>query len=59
MLKKLRSEGYRPYVVAANIPKKGVWYRVRLGSFSSWKRALSAKKRFEQKINTTAYVSRR
>jgi hypothetical protein len=59
MLEKLRSEGYRPYVVAANIPQKGVWYRVRLGSFASWKQALNAKQRFEQKANTTAYVSRR
>ena len=59
MLKKLQAEGYRPYVVAANIPKKGVWYRVRLGAFASWKDALQAKAKFEDKINLTAYVSRR
>ncbi len=59
MLKKLQSEGYRPYIVAANLKRKGVWYRVRVGSFDSWQQALHAKQKFEEKINMTAYVSRR
>ncbi|MFH2007660.1 MAG: SPOR domain-containing protein [bacterium] len=59
VIKKLQKEGYRPYMVASKLPKRGVWYRVRLGAFGSWNKALEAKKKFEEKINMTAYVSRR
>jgi len=59
MIKKLRENGYRPYVVASKLPRRGVWYRVRLGTYQSWDQAVAAKKKFEDKINMTAYVSRR
>jgi len=29
----LRDKGYAPYIVEANIPGKGTWYRVRMGRF--------------------------
>ncbi|HZH04045.1 MAG TPA: SPOR domain-containing protein [Myxococcaceae bacterium] len=32
---KLRDRGYAPYIVEVNVPQKGVWYRVRMGSFPS------------------------
>ncbi|MBL9039243.1 MAG: SPOR domain-containing protein [Archangium sp.] len=31
----LRDKGYAPYIIEANVPGKGVWYRVRLGRFPS------------------------
>jgi len=30
---RLREKGYAPYIVAAEVPGKGTWYRVRMGSF--------------------------
>lgn len=59
MVKRLQTSGYRPYIVSATIPNRGVWYRVRVGSFGSWKQAMDAKANFEGKLNLTAYVSRR
>lgn len=59
VMKKLQKSGYRPYVVASKVPRRGVWYRVRLGTYQSWGQAVAAKEKFEQKINMTAYVSRR
>lgn len=59
MVKKLQQSGYRPYIVSAAIPNRGVWYRVRLGSFDSFQQAAEAKSKFEDKLNLTAYVSRR
>jgi DedD protein len=34
-VKKLKQNGYAAFIVAAEVPGKGVWYRVRLGSFSN------------------------
>ncbi len=31
----LRDKGYAPYVVEANVPGKGTWYRVRMGRFGT------------------------
>jgi cell division septation protein DedD len=31
----LRDKGYAPYVIEANIPGKGTWFRVRMGRFGS------------------------
>jgi cell division septation protein DedD len=30
---KLRGQGYAPYIVEADVPGKGTWYRVRMGRF--------------------------
>jgi DedD protein len=45
------------YVVVSTIPDKGVWYRVRLGSFSSNADAIAGKKAFERKHHMIAYVA--
>jgi cell division protein FtsN len=34
-VKRLKQSGYAAFIVAADVPGKGVWYRVRLGSFSN------------------------
>ncbi len=31
----LRGKGYAPYIVEAQVPNKGTWYRVRVGKFAS------------------------
>lgn len=59
MVKKLQQAGYRPYVVSAAVPNRGVWFRVRVGSFGSIEQATDAKGKFEEKLNLSAYVSRR
>jgi cell division septation protein DedD len=56
--KKLGGSGYKPNVVAADIPGRGVWYRVRVGDFSSQKAALDAKADLERKLHVIAYVTK-
>ncbi len=34
-IKKMKQRGYAAFIVASELPGKGTWYRVRLGSFSS------------------------
>jgi cell division septation protein DedD len=59
LVKKLQEQGLRPYLSATSVAGKGVWYRVRVGNYPSWKHAVDAKKKFEEQLNLTAYVSRR
>lgn len=58
-VKTLQDTGMKPYVVAAQIPGRGTWYRVRLGTFSSWEEAVEAKKTFEQNRQIIAYVAKK
>lgn len=39
----MRRKGFKPFVVAAALPGKGTWYRVRVGSFADGEQAKSAK----------------
>ncbi|MCC6746544.1 MAG: SPOR domain-containing protein [Deltaproteobacteria bacterium] len=55
---KLRKAGLSPQIIPARIPGRGVWYRVRLGNFSSWDAAMTAKQTFEKTQNHIAYVTR-
>jgi DedD protein len=56
--KKLGPIGYKPNIVAADIPGRGVWYRVRVGDFASQKAALDAKSELERKLHIIAYVTK-
>jgi cell division protein FtsN len=56
---KLREGGMKPFMILAKIPGRGVWYRVRLGSYRSWDEALQAKQTFEREQKIIAYVARR
>jgi len=47
-IKKLKQRGYAAFIVAADVPGKGTWYRVRLGSFSNKNDA----KKLQKQINT-------
>jgi hypothetical protein len=46
----------RPFVIEANLPEKGLWYRVRIGEFRSYKEAVDAKVAFERRYNVIALV---
>ena len=56
--KKLGPMSYKPNIVAADIPGRGVWYRVRVGDFASQKAALDAKSELERKLHIIAYVTK-
>ncbi|MCG8419393.1 MAG: SPOR domain-containing protein [Proteobacteria bacterium] len=55
---KLKDAGYEPYVIEAEVPGKGTWYRVRLGHYGSYEKAIEAKKTFEDDLHIIAYVTR-
>jgi cell division protein FtsN len=45
------------YVVSTEIPGKGTWYRVRVGSYGNLQEASAAKATFEREHNVIAYVA--
>jgi DedD protein len=49
-------ETEKPIVVVSEIPGKGTWYRVRLGSFQAFRDAVDAKMVFEKRHNKIALV---
>ena len=46
-------------MVVSEIPGKGTWYRVRVGSYSSSQEAIAAKGTFEKQTNVIAYIAGR
>jgi DedD protein len=57
VLTKLRSSGLRPYLIDAEIPGKGHWYRVRLGNFSSKDEAEKYVRDLKRETGFTAFVT--
>lgn len=57
-MERLRTRGLKPHMVPAQIPDRGTWYRVRVGSYRSWDEAVTAKARFERTEQVIAYVAR-
>lgn len=54
----IRDSGYQPFIVEAEVPEKGLWYRVRLGKYDSYEDAVAAKEEFEKRQKIIAYVTR-
>jgi cell division septation protein DedD len=54
---KLRDRGYAPYIVAAEVPNKGTWYRVRMGSFPSKEAASRYLADFKRETQIDAFVA--
>lgn len=54
----MNAAGYKPYIVEAEVPDKGTWYRVRLGLYASYDDAIAAKQAFESDQQIIAYVTR-
>jgi len=55
---KIQSAGYKPFLVASEIPGKGIFYRVRVGDYGSRQAAVDAKTEFERKQRIIAYVAK-
>jgi cell division septation protein DedD len=55
---KMQAAGYHPFMVASEIPGKGVFYRVRVGDYGSRQAAIDAKTEFERKQRMIAYVAK-
>jgi cell division septation protein DedD len=55
---RIQAAGYKPFVVASEIPGKGLFYRVRAGDYSTRQAALDAKTEFERKQRLIAYVAK-
>ena len=47
------------FVIAAEVPGKGMTYRVRLGNYGSYKEAVAAKDSFEKQHSMIALVAAR
>jgi len=56
--KKMLSKGYPAFVVEADLGKKGLWYRVRIGPYRDGAAAKRAQKILEQKENVKGFISR-
>ncbi len=54
---KLRGKGYAPYIVSAEVPKKGTWHRVRMGSFASKEAAARYLADFKRETQLDAFVA--
>jgi cell division septation protein DedD len=54
----LRGSPYDPYMVEADVPGKGKYFRVRVGGYGSFDEAVAAKTEFEASQHVIAYVTR-
>jgi DedD protein len=54
---KLRDRGYAPFIVPAEVPNKGTWYRVRMGSFPSKDAAARYLTDFKRETQLQAFVA--
>jgi len=52
----LRVRGHKAYVVTANVPGRGTWYRVRVGPFPTQAAASSYRSSFEAKEHVVPFV---
>jgi cell division septation protein DedD len=60
MVHKLKHAGHKSFLVSVNMPDRGgVWYRVRVGPFSSKRAAWTYKRRFEERERLPAFVVKR
>ena len=57
-MRKIQSAGYKPFLVASEIPGKGIFFRVRVGDYASRQAAVEAKAEFERKQRIIAYVAK-
>jgi cell division septation protein DedD len=57
MVSRLREKGYAPYIVAATVPGKGTFYRVRMGSFATREAADRYLEDFKRETKSEAFVA--
>jgi DedD protein len=56
-IKSLKQRGYAAFIVSSELPGKGTWYRVRLGSFSSKASAEKLQKELLAKESISSIIS--
>lgn len=54
---RLREKGYAPFVIKADVPGRGTWYRVRMGSFASKDAANRYLTDFKRETQMDAFVA--
>jgi DedD protein len=52
----LRARGHKAYVLAAEVPGRGTWYRVRVGPFATQQSAINYRSTFEGKEHVVPFV---
>jgi len=57
MVSRLREKGYAPYIISADVPGKGTFYRVRMGSFATREAAGRYLEDFRRETKTEAFVA--
>ena len=57
MVSRLREKGYAPYITTAEVPGKGTYYRVRMGSFATREAASRYLEDFKRETKTEAFVA--
>ena len=55
---RLKSKGYKVVIVKADIPGKGIWYRVRLGPYRDSADAKSVALKYEKNEKSTTFVTK-
>lgn len=53
----LKKKGYEPYIVPVTIPAKGVWYRVRIGRFSTRPDAQNIQARLKNSEGISSFIT--
>lgn len=54
---RLRDRGYAPYIIEAEVPNKGTWFRVRMGRFASKDAAQRYLQDFRRETKLDAFVA--
>jgi DedD protein len=52
----LRARGHKAYVIQANVPGRGTWYRVRIGPFASQRAASEYRTTFEDREHVVPFL---
>jgi cell division septation protein DedD len=55
-VKKMKKQGYAAFIVTSQLPDKGTWYRVRLGSFSNKASAEKLQKELQAKAGVSPII---
>jgi cell division septation protein DedD len=56
-VRNMKQRGYAAFIVASDIPDKGTWYRVRVGSFSNKAAAEKLSKELQAKEGISSFIS--
>ncbi len=56
-VKKLKTLGYAAFIVSSNVPDKGTWHRVRLGSFTNKVAAEKLMKQLQSKDGISSFIT--